>query len=128
MLIPAEPQSRQGRVIHAVELCPVRPLTGVPNQCDNRKVSGHVLLASGMEEGVPVLRLEWEGDPMPEEYRRDIFDPATQARLWKDLGHRSVGIGPAFCKVAVQRMGGRIWVDASEGRNSVRLSLPVISG
>ena len=89
--------------------------------------SGQVVLASSIEEGVPVLCLEWEGDPIPEEDREDIFDPATQARLWKDLGHRSVGIGLAFCKVAVQRMGGRIWVDASEGRNSVRLSLPVAS-
>jgi K+-sensing histidine kinase KdpD len=91
------------------------------------RASGQVILACGMEEGVPVVRLEWEGDPIPVEHRDDIFDPATQARLWKDLGHRSVGIGLAFCKLAVQRMGGRIWVDASEGRNSVRLSLPVAS-
>ncbi|UCC68571.1 MAG: sensor histidine kinase, partial [Armatimonadota bacterium] len=82
---------------------------------------------SGMQEGAPVHSVEWDGHPVPEADRDDIFDPAPQARLWKDLGHRSVGIGLAFCKVAVQRMGGRIWVDASEGRNSLRLSLPVAS-
>jgi two-component system sensor histidine kinase KdpD len=91
------------------------------------QVSGQVVLGSGMEEGEPVLSLEWKGDPIPEEDRDDIFDPATQARLWKDLGHRSIGIGLAFCKLAVQRMGGRIWVEATEERNSVRLSLPVAS-
>jgi K+-sensing histidine kinase KdpD len=91
------------------------------------QASGQVALACGMAEGVPVVRLEWEGDPIPVEHRDDIFDPATQARLWRDLGHRSVGIGLAFCRLAVQRMGGRIWMDASEGKNSIRLSLPVAS-
>ncbi len=92
------------------------------------QASGRVVLASSVEEGAPILRLEWEGEPIPPEHGDDLFDPGTQARLWRDLGHRSVGIGLAFCRLAVRRMGGRIWAEASEGGNSIRLSLPVASG
>lgn len=86
-----------------------------------------VALAVGRKGDTGILSVEWSGDQIPEEHREDVFDPDTQARLWKDLGRRSVGIGLAFCRLAVARMGGRIWFDASESRNSLKVSLLLAS-
>jgi K+-sensing histidine kinase KdpD len=87
--------------------------------------AGPVVLASDADESHGILSLCWQGEPVPEEHRESIFDPETQARLWKDLGRRSVGIGLAFCKVAVEAMEGRIWVETSESQNSLHVALPL---
>jgi signal transduction histidine kinase len=81
-----------------------------------------VCLATGREDGVAVLSVQWSGLAIPEEHQEAIFDPDTQARLWKDLGRRSVGIGLAFCKLAVERMGGRIALDTA---TSLKVALPL---
>lgn len=83
-----------------------------------------VRLTSEAGEGGPVLSVEWTGDPVPADHLQRIFDPDTQARLWKELGRRSVGIGLAFCKVAVDAMRGRIWLESSESGSAVKVSLP----
>jgi K+-sensing histidine kinase KdpD len=87
--------------------------------------SSPVVLSGDADEDSGILSVSWRGDPIPEEHRQDVFDPETQAHLWTDLGRRSVGIGLAFCKVAVEAMGGRIWVETSDSQNSVRLALPL---
>jgi K+-sensing histidine kinase KdpD len=84
-----------------------------------------VVLAADADESHGILSLRWQGETVPEEHRESIFDPETQARLWKDLGRRSVGIGLAFCKVAVEAMEGSIWVESSESQNSLHVALPV---
>ncbi len=86
--------------------------------------SGPIRLAVDLQTAPPTVSVEWHGDPVPQEYRESIFDPATQAALWKDLGRRSVGIGLAFAKAATEAMGGRIWVDAIETSNAIKMCLP----
>ncbi len=86
--------------------------------------SAPVRLVSEAGDGGPVLSVAWTGDPIPAEHVERIFDPDTQARLWKELGRRSVGIGLAFCKLAVETMRGRIWLESSESGNAVKVALP----
>ncbi len=86
--------------------------------------SAPMRIASEPGDDGPVLAVEWSGEPVPAEYLERIFDPDTQARLWKELGRRSVGIGLAFCKVAVETMRGRIWLESSASANAVKVSLP----
>jgi len=87
--------------------------------------SAPLILASrlGRDEGTQVLSVHWSGEQIPREERERIFDPETQARLWKDLGHRSAGIGLTFCQLAVARMGGRIRLEASDAASSLEVSL-----
>jgi signal transduction histidine kinase len=87
--------------------------------------SAPLILASrlGRDEGTQVLSVHWSGEQIPREERERIFDPETQARLWKDLGHRSAGIGLTFCQLAVARMGGRIRLEASDATSSLEVSL-----
>jgi K+-sensing histidine kinase KdpD len=83
-----------------------------------------VRLASEAGESGPVLSVEWAGDPVPAHHLQHVFDPDTQARLWKELGRRSVGIGLAFCKVAVEAMRGRMWLESARSGNALKIALP----
>ncbi len=74
------------------------------------------------------VSVEWSGDPIPDERLEHIFDPEAQAKMWRDLGRRSVGVGLAFCKLAVEMLQGRTWFDQCNGRLALRFSLPAAVG
>lgn len=71
---------------------------------------------SSCAEGVE-LRVSDSGNGIPPDLRERVFDPFIQV----DAGDKYVsragrGLGLAFCKLAVQAHGGRIWVeDAAPG-------------
>jgi len=59
-----------------------------------------------------------EGPGIPEEHRDRIFDKFEIVSLRKERVLQ-VGLGLAFCKLAVEAHGGRISVDANKPRGSV---------
>jgi signal transduction histidine kinase len=65
------------------------------------------------------------GEGIPKEYHQKIFDRFFQPGMRK-LGHRSdTGLGLAFCRMAVEALGGRIWFESESGKGSCfTLSLP----
>jgi PAS domain S-box-containing protein len=61
------------------------------------------------------------------EYHQRIFD--RFARLESTEGLKGTGLGLAFCKLAVEAHGGRIWVESAVGEGShFRFTLPVEVG
>ncbi len=56
------------------------------------------------------------GPGVPEAYREIIFDKFSQVRR-SDM-RRGTGLGLAFCKMAVEAQGGRIWVEEAPGGGS----------
>jgi signal transduction histidine kinase len=64
------------------------------------------------EEGV-LLRVADEGSGVPKELAAHIFDPFVQAQAapGQALTRTGRGLGLAFCRVAVEAHGGRIWVE-----------------
>jgi two-component system sensor histidine kinase/response regulator len=68
----------------------------------------------------PLVRVQVidEGPGIAEEHRARIFDKFEILSLKED-GIRQVGLGLAFCKMAVEAHGGRIFVDANEPKGSV---------
>nr|HID12923.1 GAF domain-containing protein [Anaerolineae bacterium] len=87
------------------------------------------------EEGYVTLSVERTGEEMlftvsdtgpgiPPEYRQRIFD--RFARLESTEGLRGTGLGLAFCKLAVEAHGGRIWVESEMGKGTCfKFTLPV---
>jgi signal transduction histidine kinase len=68
----------------------------------------------------PLVRVQVldEGSGIAKEHRSRIFDK-FEIVLLKERGVPQVGLGLAFCKLAVEAHGGRIFVDANEPTGSV---------
>ncbi len=60
-----------------------------------------------------------EGEGVPVEARERIFHKFGAAQLRKDRSYHSVGLGLAFCKLAVEAHGSTIGVEAATPRGSV---------
>jgi two-component system sensor histidine kinase/response regulator len=58
------------------------------------------------------------GPGIPKEYHEIIFRKFEQAKTPSAPRVRSSGLGLAFCKLAVEAHGGRIWVQSEEGKGS----------
>jgi PAS domain S-box-containing protein len=65
------------------------------------------------------------GEGIPVEDQERIFNKFVQASIRK-LGRRGdIGLGLAFCKMAVEALGGRLWVESRLGKGSCfSFSLP----
>jgi len=64
------------------------------------------------------------GPGIPEEDRERIFDKFT--RVTRDSRPKGIGLGLAFCRLAVEAHGGRIWVESQEGQGSTfHFTLPI---
>jgi signal transduction histidine kinase len=75
---------------------------------------GHVHIQVESESDAIRLRVIDTGPGIPVEERRRIFEKFTQVK-----GHRGsrtgTGLGLAFCQMAVEGHGGRIWVEDGPG-------------
>jgi len=90
------------------------------------------LVSNGLKHTPPTqpLRIEVLGDQelrvvvcdqgggVPEQFRETIFEKFGMAEARKQCDFHSVGLGLAFCKLAVEAHGGRIGVDCSSGQGS----------
>lgn len=66
-----------------------------------------------------VISVKDYGEGIPVEYREKVFDKFIQAHDKEARAIGGKGLGLAFCKMAVEAHGGRIWVDSEIGRGSV---------
>ncbi len=62
------------------------------------------------------VQVEDLGEGIPEEYWGKIFEKFVQ--LEDEQAKRGRGLGLAFCKMAVEAHGGRIWVESEVGKGS----------
>jgi two-component system, sensor histidine kinase and response regulator len=60
-----------------------------------------------------------KGQGVPVEAREKIFEKFGAVQTRQDRKYHSVGLGLAFCKLAVQAHGGKIGVDQADGGGSV---------
>jgi signal transduction histidine kinase len=70
--------------------------------------------------------VEDTGPGIPASEHERIFDKFT--RLTNTENAKGLGLGLAYCRLAVQGHGGRIWVESEPGQGArFKFNLPVIS-
>ncbi len=75
--------------------------------------------AQRASDGSVEVRISDEGDGVPKEYREKIFEKYFQ--LDRDVAKNaetSRGLGLAFCRLAAEAHGGRIWVEENQPKGS----------
>lgn len=74
-------------------------------------------------DGMIHVTVSDRGAGIPREFREVIFDKFRRIRNDTSKG---LGLGLAFCRLAVEAHGGRIWVDDAPGGGArFNLTLPV---
>lgn len=72
------------------------------------------------------IAVEDEGDGIPQEYTEKIFEKFGTLKARKGGKYHSVGLGLAFCKLAVEALGGQIGVtSAPEKGSTFWFTLPI---
>jgi PAS domain S-box-containing protein len=77
---------------------------------------GHIVMGAEMDGNFVRLYVEDNGPGIPEGDRERVFDKFT--RLKNKTGARGLGVGLAFCKLAIQGHGGKIWVEPASTRGA----------
>jgi PAS domain S-box-containing protein len=63
-------------------------------------------------QGLVLVTVEDEGAGIPEAYHQSIFDKYFTLKTSGVTSRDGVGLGLAFCKLAVEAHGGQIWVES----------------
>lgn len=77
---------------------------------------GDITISVAWREDEVLFAVSDTGPGIPSGYRQRIFE--RFARLENTEGVQGVGLGLAFCKLAVEAHGGRIWAESEMGHGS----------
>lgn len=85
---------------------------------------GQIWLSAKQVDNMLEISVRDTGPGIPEEMRARVFDKFSRVK-YKDAP-KGVGLGLAFCRLAVEAHGGNIWVE-SDGKNGsdFKFTLPV---
>lgn len=98
----------------------------IQNAVTHSPVPVTLQLAARRDPGGILLTVADNGPGIPAEYQELIFQKFEQVRAPNAPRVRSSGLGLAFCRVAVESHGGRIWVRSAEGEGSTfHIQLPL---
>lgn len=87
------------------------------NALKHTRSGGHIDFRAWKEETGYVLSVRDDGEGIPEEDQRRIFNAFEQSR--HTVHDRfDTGMGLTFCKLAVEKHGGKIWVESKVGQGS----------
>jgi signal transduction histidine kinase len=90
----------------------------VQNAITHSPVPVTLVLGARRDPAGIVLTVQDNGPGIPEEYQDLVFQKFEQVHTPHAPRVRSSGLGLAFCRVAVESHGGRIWVRSREGEGS----------
>ena len=90
----------------------------VQNAITHSPVPVTLTLAARRDPAGIVLSVSDTGPGIPDEYQDLVFQKFEQVRAANAPRVRSSGLGLAFCRIAVESHGGRIWLRSKEGEGS----------
>ncbi len=101
----------------------------VLNAMSHSATAVHVALAAKKDPQGILFTVTDNGPGIPAEFHEVIFRKFEQVRSPNAPKTRSSGLGLAFCRLAVDAHGGRIWVRSKETEGSTfYIQLPVVPG
>ncbi len=80
--------------------------------------NGKVRLEGSLSDGFFVCRVSDEGRGIPEEFRKQIFEPFKQVDAKDATTKKGTGLGLTISRSIVEQHGGIIGVDSTEGKGS----------
>jgi signal transduction histidine kinase len=99
----------------------------VENSSKYSPSDGIIEVGARAEDGWVHFWVKDQGSGIPPSEQDHIFDKFTRIRGKGKVG--GLGIGLAFCRLAVQGHGGRIWVESDTGKGSTfHFTFPVATG
>lgn len=85
---------------------------------------GEVKVSAEAKDGLLWVRVRDSGPGIPPQHQRRVFDKYARVRGQVAVG--GIGLGLAFCRLAVKAHGGRIWVEtSSEQGSTLAFTLPL---
>ena len=91
----------------------------VSNAMKVTTIDGRVrVIIAGSQHGASIAVTD-EGPAVPPEQRTRIFEPYRADRLQRSAADESSGLGPAFCRLAVEAQGGAIRIEDGTPRGNV---------
>ncbi|WP_027480783.1 sensor histidine kinase [Deinococcus pimensis] len=98
----------------------------ISNAVKHTRQGGRIRVVASQEGGLLRWSVQDDGEGIPEEDLPNLFSAFEQSRLTLH-GRFDTGMGLAFCKLAVDAHGGRIWVESTRGHGSVfSFELPLV--
>lgn len=87
---------------------------------------GHIRVAATAANGTLTMSVTDDGDGVPDAYKEQIFGKFSQVPEQEGRPVRKgTGLGLAFCRLAIEAHGGRIWVqDAPGGGSDFKVIIP----
>jgi PAS domain S-box-containing protein len=79
-------------------------------------VEGEIQIGSKQQQEMLLIWVKDSGPGIPDEAQEKIFNKFT--RLKAKQFPKGIGLGLAFCKLAVNAHGGKIWVESEAGKGS----------
>ncbi len=93
------------------------------NAVKHTPVGSTIYLGARLEGNQVIMWVQDNGPGIPPDERERIFDKFS--RLHGRGGPKGLGLGLAFCRLAVEAHGGQIWVDdGPEGGSNFKFTLP----
>lgn len=90
----------------------------VENAIKYTPYQGHMIVSAEPDGDFVKMCVQDDGPGIPEADRERVFDKFTRLKLNKADSPSGLGVGLAFCKLAVQGHGGKIWVEAAPEKGS----------
>lgn len=90
----------------------------IANALAHTSSGGAVDVAVAAHADEVVVSVTDTGDGIDEQFSHELFERYAQGGGARGRGRSSVGLGLAYCKLAVEAHGGRIWAENVEGGGS----------
>jgi signal transduction histidine kinase len=80
---------------------------------------GAITIKAEVQNGEVLVYIQDTGQGVPANLQERIFEKFTQVEVRRDGERSGAGLGLAFCKLATEEQGGRIWVESGGESGSI---------